>query len=216
VGPVDMGHLTYDPFCKKKKGADHYIVAIDFDDDFIWINDPEGYVVVPLRWVDFLRSWEARRIDYKKGSYTQRLFGRKVQSLPEGAIFRNVLGNATSVVDGKEMSSEALFGEEAIRCFARDLAAKGISVFELTFTFPTSNQRCYDSAIFLGQVPFTNDALKKAARIRMNQAKLFGKCRLLGAKKSMRGLLQTLDQIADLDLLYTEQLKVGAKEFRQT
>ena len=44
IGPVDMSYLTYDPFCKKKKGADHYIVGVDCDNNFIWINDPEGYV----------------------------------------------------------------------------------------------------------------------------------------------------------------------------
>jgi hypothetical protein len=77
LGPFDMGYLTYDPFCKRKKGADHYVVAVDSDDDSIWINDPEGFVEVPVPWRDFAKSWEAKAIQYKKGPYTQRLLGEK-------------------------------------------------------------------------------------------------------------------------------------------
>ena len=35
IGPVDMSYLTYDPFCKKKKGANHYIARV-----FIIRKDP--------------------------------------------------------------------------------------------------------------------------------------------------------------------------------
>lgn len=216
IGPVDMSYLTYDPFCKKKRGADHYIVAVDFNNEFVWVNDPEGYVEVPIPWEDFLKSWEARRIYYKKGTYSQRFFGEKTQSLPEKVVFRTILQKIVSIIENRELPEEALFGEEAIRCFAGDLLRKGVSVLELTFTFPISNQRCYDSAIFLAQDQFTNNTLKKAAKTRMKQARLFGKCRLLANKQDMQGLSQTLNQIADLDDLYMKELTKGVKEFRKT
>jgi len=216
VGPVDMGYLTYDPFRRKKKGADHYIVAVDFDDDFIWINDPEGYVEVPIPWKDFVKSWEAKCIYYKKGPYTQRLLGEKTQSLPEEVVFRSVLQKVVSTIENRELPDEVLFGEDAIRCFANDLVQKGVSILVLTFTLPISNQRCYDSAMFLMQEPFTNNALKKAARTRVKQARLFGKCRLLATKQNRQGIFQTLNQIANLDALYRRELTEVEKEFQNT
>jgi hypothetical protein len=216
LGPVDMGYLTYDPFCRRKKGADHYVVAVDLYDDSIWINDPEGYVEVPIPWKDFAKSWEAKAIQYKKGPYTQRLLGEKTQSLAGEVLFRSVLQKVVSTVENREFPDGALFGEEAIRCFADDLVQKGVSILALTFTLPVSNQRCYDSAMFLMQEPFTNNTLRKAARTRLEQARLFGKCRLLGAKKDRQGMLQTLNQIADLDALYSRELSEGAKEFQDT
>jgi hypothetical protein len=214
LGPVDMGYLTYDPFCRRKKGADHYVVAVDFDDDFIRINDPEGFVEVPIPWKDFAKSWEAKAIPYKKGPYTQRLLGEKTRSLPGKVVFRSVLQKVVSTIENRELPDGALSGEDAIRRFADDLLQKGISIFALTFTLPVSNQRCYDSAMFLMQEPFTNNALKKAARTRVEQARLFGKCRLLAAKRDRQGTLQTLNQIADLDALYRRELSQGAKDFR--
>jgi hypothetical protein len=89
-------------------------------------------------------------------------------------------------------------------------------VLDLTFTLPISNQRCYDSAIFLIQEPFTDGALKNAAKTRMRQARLFGKCRLLANKQDVRGLTETLNQIAELDGLYMKELTRGVKEFRKT
>jgi hypothetical protein len=216
LGPVDMGYLSYDPFCRRKKGADHYVVAVDFEDDSVWINDPEGYVNVPIPRKDFAKSWEAKAIDYRKGPYTQRLLGQKTRSPPAELVFRSVLQKVVSTIENRELPEGALSGEDAIRCFAEDLLQKGVSMLALMFTLPVSNQRCYDSAMFLVQEPFTNNALKKAARTRLEQARLFGKCRLLAAKQDRQGTLQTLNQIADLDAQYTRELTEGAKELQST
>jgi len=215
IGPVDMSYLTYDPFCKKKKGADHYIVAVDFDNDFIWINDPEGYIEVPLSWRDFLKAWEAKRIYYKKASYTQRLLGEKVAELTEEEIFKSVLEKVSRIFEGENIPPGALYGEEAIRSFADDLTKKGVSMLELTFTLPVCNQRCYDSSIFLAQESFTNKALKEASKVRMRQARLFGKCRLFAAKKDTDALCSTLKRIADLDISYGKMLIEGVSALRR-
>jgi hypothetical protein len=211
VGPVDMNYLTYDPFCKKKKGADHYIVAVDFDNDFIWINDPEGYIEVPLSWRDFLKAWEAKRIHYKKTSYTQRLLGKKVAKLTEKEIFKSVLEKVSPIIEGRNVPPGALYGEEAIRSFADDLTKKGISMLELTFTLPVCNQRCYDSSTFLMQENLTNKALKEASKIRMQQAQLFGECRLFAAKRDAEALYSTLNRIAALDVSYVKMFIEGVK-----
>ncbi len=152
IGLVDMSYLTYDPFCKKKKGADHYIVGVDCDDNFIWINDPEGYIEVPLPWQDFLEAWYAKRIYYKKGSYTQRVLKEKIKEPTDKEIFKSVFLKAAETAKGGHIPSGAIYGEKAIRTFADDLKNKGkISMLLLTFILPVCNQRCYDSAVFLVQ-----------------------------------------------------------------
>jgi|Deesub1362A_J573_1020465.scaffolds.fasta_scaffold22897_1 hypothetical protein len=217
IGPVDMGYLTYDPFCRKKRGADHYIVAVDWDDEFVWVNDPEGYIMVPIPWHDFLKAWKASRISYKRGSYTERVLGRKVRNLTEREIFNTLLKSVSdTITQGKSLSPdyEVLTGSEAIKLFADDLEKRGISMLELTFIFPVCNQRCYDSAIFLTNESFSNKILLKASEIRMREAHMFGKCRLLAAKKNMNALHDTLYKIAVLDSQYTEMLIEGVRELK--
>lgn len=212
IGPIDMGYLTYDPFCKKKTGADHYIVGIDFDDDFVWINDHEGFIEVPLPWEDFLEAWKAKRIYYKKGSYTQRTIGKKIKELSDDEIFKSVLQKAISIIKGEHIAPEAIYGEKAIRTFADDLRKKGrVPVLALTFILPVCNQRCYDSAMFLAQEEFTNKALREASRLRMEQMRLFGKCRLFANKKDVNAIHMTLNRIADIDISYTKTLIEGTK-----
>jgi hypothetical protein len=212
IGPVDMGYLTYDPFCKKKTGADHYVAGVDFDGDFVWINDHEGFVEVPLPWKDFLKAWKAERIHYKRGAYTQRALGKKTKELPDGEIFKSVLQKALSIVKGEHTQPEAIYGEKAIRTFADDLKKNGrVPVLTLTFVLPVCNQRCYDSAMFLAQEEFTNEALREASRLRMAQMRLFSKCRLFGNKKDIDAVHVTLHRIADIDMQYTKMLIKGTE-----
>jgi len=213
IGPIDMSYLTYDPFCKKKKGADHYVVAIDFDDDFVWINDHEGFVEVPLPWEDFLEAWKAKRIRYKKGPYTQRTIGKKIKKLLDQEVFKSVLQKAVSVVEGEHIPPDAIYGEKAIRSFANDLKEKVKipAMLLLTFILPVCNQRCYDSAMFLAQEELTNEALREASRLRMTQMRLFAKCRLLANKKDIDAIRTTLYSIADVDVTYTKMLIKGTE-----
>ena len=212
IGPVDMSYLTYDPFCKKKKGADHYIVGVDCDNNFIWINDPEGYVEVPLPWQDFLEAWYGKRIYYKKGSYTQRVLKEKIKESPDEEIFKSVLLKAAETAKGEHIPLGAIYGEKAIRTFADDLKNKGkVSMLLLTFILPVCNQRCYDSAVFLAQENLTNEVLSEASKLRMLQAKLFGECRLFANLKNMDALHSTLNRIADIDVSYTKKLIEGAE-----
>ena len=61
IGPVDMGFLVYDPFCKFKLGADHYLIALEATENHMIVNDPEGYVQVPIPIKNFLDAWKVKQ-----------------------------------------------------------------------------------------------------------------------------------------------------------
>jgi hypothetical protein len=91
IGPVDMGFLVYDPYCKFKKGADHYVIALGIDEDHIILNDPDGYLQVPLPISNFLKAWKAEAIAYKKGPYSLWLVKEKLGTPPVEKLYKDTL-----------------------------------------------------------------------------------------------------------------------------
>jgi hypothetical protein len=65
--------------------------------------------------------------------------------------------------------------------------------------------------MFLAQEEFTNEASREASRLRIEQMRLFGKCRLFANKKDMNAIYVTLNRIADIDISYTKKLIEGTK-----
>lgn len=66
-----MGHLRHQPGRTGPVGADHYLVAIEMDDESILMHDPEGFPYVRLPIDIFLQSWQTTTLDYGT-SFTMR------------------------------------------------------------------------------------------------------------------------------------------------
>jgi hypothetical protein len=87
VGPVEMGHLRYQPGMTGPVGADHYVIVLDVQDDSVILHDPEGYPYSSLPLEHFLAAWRAESLSY--GSpFTMRTGFRQLRDVPELEIVR--------------------------------------------------------------------------------------------------------------------------------
>lgn len=143
IGPIDMGFLVYDPYCKFKKGADHYVTALGIDEDYIILNDPDGYLQVPLPISNFLKAWKAKAISYKRGPYSLWLVKEKLGTPPVEKLYKDtlVLGLQNLKEKGRKYSIEgsSLYtGPLAIKKLAEDIKRYKLRRwlrFYATFTF---------------------------------------------------------------------------------
>nr|MDO8100409.1 BtrH N-terminal domain-containing protein [Candidatus Njordarchaeota archaeon] len=91
LGPLDMGFLVYDPYCRSKRGGDHYVVALGIEEDHVIVHDPDGYPCVPIPIRDLSNSWRAEAIGYKKGSYSMWMIKKRIEIPPTETVYRTTL-----------------------------------------------------------------------------------------------------------------------------
>jgi len=217
IGPVDMGFLVYDPYCKFKKGADHYLVALEMEKDHVIVNDPDGYLHVPIPTEDFVKAWGAEAIRYKRGSYTLWLINEKLGTPQAERLYKDalVLGLQNLKEKGRSFLKEnAAFytGSTAIKKLAENIKryrSRRWLKFYATFTFRVSAQRCFDSATFIREAPFQNDYLRKVSETRMKQASLYGKCQLEASKLRFSKVAKTLEELSLLEDTFEAELEKG-------
>lgn len=215
IGPVDMGFLTYDPYHKFKQGSDHYVVALEVKSNDILVNDPDGYVHVPIPIPDFLEAWKAEAIAYKEGSYSMWIVKEKLGEESEKELYAKTLSLGLQNLREKEMSRGdfvILTGPEALRRLAMDIrrnrSHRWIKFYSLS-TFRVSAQRCFDSSLFIQEAPFQNEDLLKASEIRMKQSQLYGQAQLYAATKRFGKCSQKILMLSELEKMFIEKLEAG-------
>ncbi|MGI5171349.1 hypothetical protein ACQEU3_44065 [Spirillospora sp. CA-253888] len=72
AGPLEMGHLRYQPGMTGPIGADHYVIVLGIHDGHVISHDPQGYPFASLPSAEFAKAWEADTIDYGE-PYTMRM-----------------------------------------------------------------------------------------------------------------------------------------------
>jgi len=216
IGPVDMSFLIYDPYCKFKKAGDHYLVALKMEEDHVIVNDPDGYLHVPIPITDFVKAWEAEAINYKKGSYSLWLIKEKQGKPQTERLYRDtlVLGLQNLKEKSRRLSENTTFytGPTAIKKLAENIKryrSRRWLRFYATFTFRVSAQRCFDSATFIKEAPFKNNYLLKVSETRMKQACLYGKCQLEASQLKFSGVAKTLEEISLLEDEFEKELEEG-------
>jgi len=224
VGPLDMGFLVYDPYCKFKKASDHYLVALKMKEDHVVVNDPDGYLHVPIPIRDFVEAWEAEAIQYKKGSYSLWLIKEKQGTPQIERLYRDTL--VLGLQNLKEKSRRFLekdnafyTGPVAIEKLAGNIKryrSRRWLRFYATFTFRVSAQRCFDSSTFIKEAPFQNDYLLKAPKTRMEQACLYGKCQLEASQLKFSKVANILEEISQLEDKFETELEKGLSEIIRT
>ena len=70
VGPLDMGHLNYNPNSINQSGVDHFVSVTNLENDYIYLHDPAGYPYMKMRFEEFVKDWRAEDVDYKRGSFS--------------------------------------------------------------------------------------------------------------------------------------------------
>ena len=88
LGPLDMGYLTYNPNHIHLYGVDHFVSVYDLDDDFIYFHDPAGFACMKMSFSEFSKAWEAKNIDYKRGSFSMWGNFKKIKSPTSKEIYQ--------------------------------------------------------------------------------------------------------------------------------
>ena len=219
LGPVDMGYLSYSPFRRFQAGSDHYLVLTDFDDGVPIVNDPDGFLQVPLPMEDLLVAWRAERIGYREGPHSTWIIKDRERKPSREELYRETLQlglHNLQLSEGRDLGKEIMYqGAGAIERLAEDIRRYRSSRwlgFYATFSFRVSAQRCFDSARFIAEAPFANEYLEKASEVRMGQARLYGWAQWQAATKKFGTVAKTLGEIAEKEKEFARCLAEGLRE----
>ncbi|TCP54959.1 hypothetical protein EV191_102170 [Tamaricihabitans halophyticus] len=199
VGPLEMGHLRYQPSMTGPIGADHYAVVLAMEADWLIIHDPQGYPYARLPVPDFLRAWQADTVDYGE-QYTMRTDVQVRASIPPSVAVRTAL----SWVNPAERTAPAgtLANAEAALALADRLEHRPDDEIRenlVHFAIRVGTRRLADAAFWLAQAD-----LPTAAAVTREQARLVGALQyplatedVLGAAGILRELAPTYQRLRE-------------------
>lgn len=205
VGPIEMGHLRYQPGMTGPIAADHYLIALGIECDHLTVHDPQGYPYARLPLPDFMDAWRADTLTYGR-PYTTRTHFTQVARVGVDAAVTAALPRAVAWLDadpGHPMPAGSLANGAAALALADLLAAGDNDVREhlVHFAIRVGARRLTDAATCLHRAGFID-----AAATMDGQARLVGSLQqsvVTGdtstAVRTLRTLAPTYDNLrADL------------------
>lgn len=192
VGPLDMGHLNYNPNSINQSGVDHFVSVTNLENDYIYLHDPAGYPYIKMRFEEFVKAWRAEDVDYKRGSFSMwgNLYRTKTPTAKE--IFHCV-----SIV----MKTRYEQGDtKVIEYYANAIKTNGLNQQQQKihhyFSFRLASARNLYMSEFLKEFDLPRAEIKEKLAIS------FGQAHLDSMKKEYTNLANTLMDIAKLDELF--------------
>ncbi|RYP09463.1 hypothetical protein DL765_008413 [Monosporascus sp. GIB2] len=174
VGPVEMGHLRYQPGKEGPIGADHYVVVLRIYDEQVELHDPQGYPYASLPLGDFVTAWKAETVDYG-APFTMRTDFQRVQEVSEEEIIKRSIPAAAhwlSMSGAHDVQAGTVGNHEAAKTLA-DMIEAGCTAdlrdHLIHFAVRVGARRAADAASCLSRIGYDS-----AARIMSNQARLIG------------------------------------------
>ena len=198
IGPVDMGHMTYNPV--RAAGADHFVLVYGAEGDEFLIHDPAGYPHVRLVASSLLEAWQAEAIGYKAKA-CQYWHAPQKSSRPDEeqvriavwSFFREMYAKIASLKEG----GSPLLGAEAIVHIADSLAAGSLAEpaekFLTGFQLPLAAKRASDYATFFAP------SYSEFAECKFELAASFGKAHSRLASGNKVAASKALKRIAALE-----------------
>lgn len=200
LGPFDMGYLTYHPNHPYLGGSDHYVLALDFNEDGILLHDPAGFPFVWLPFDQLELAWRAETITWSAGSFRSWVSPTRVSKPTSDEIYEHAIQwFGTSYLNQNDFAvkENRLVGKEAIRFKAAQIRDGNLSNDEIGhyihFAFPLGARRAHDFSIFF------KDRNEQLASLKNKQAQLFGKCQTFAMAKRWHEVAQTLELLADTE-----------------
>ena len=194
LGPLDMGHLTYNPNHTILYGVDHFVTVYDIDNQYLYLHDPAGFACMKVAFNDILEAWKAEAIDYKRGAYSMWGNFKKVKSPSQTEIYQET---------ARIMKNRYLNGQNGVlECYAKSVAENGLNTEQKQlhqyFSFKLAAVRnLYLSKFLKGHDP-------EGAGLKEKLATLFGQAHLSCLKEDYQELAHLLYQIAELDGLFKD------------
>ena len=186
LGPFDFGKIVYNPEHINSGGSDHYVLAYDADEIYIYINDPWGFPCVPMTYSDLQEAWKAEAVEYKRGYYRYWYNPRRVKTPGEDELFSNATATYKYIYKDSQAAIRqqgSLTGPEAIRTFSKQIRQQIVDVrvieFLTGFSFPVSARRALDYASFF------DGHLNELSELKNEQASHFGFAQNFAMKKEV-------------------------------
>ena len=189
LGPLDMGHLSYNPNHTILYGVDHFVTVYDIDDQYLYLHDPAGFACMKVAFNDILEAWKAEAIDYKRGAYSMWGNFKKVKSPSQTQIYQET---------ARIMRSRYLDGQSnVLECYAKAVAENGLNTEQKQLHQYFSFKLAAVRNLYLSK--FLKDHDPEGARLKEELASLFGQAHLSCLKEDYQELAHLLYQIAEVD-----------------
>lgn len=189
LGPLDMGHLTYNPNHTILYGVDHFVTVYAHDGQYLYLHDPAGFACMKVAFKDILEAWKAEAIDYKRGSYSMWGNFKKVKSPSQTEIYQET---------ARIMKNRYLNGQNGVlECYAKAVAENGLNTEQRQLHQYFSFKLAAVRNLYLSK--FLKDHDPKGARFKEELATLFGQAHLSCLKEDYQELAHLLYQIAEVD-----------------
>ena len=189
LGPLDMGHLTYNPNHTILYGVDHFVTVYDIDDQYLHLHDPAGFACMKVAFKDILEAWKAEAIDYKRGAYSMWGNFKKVKSPSQSEIYQET---------ARIMKNRYLNGQNGVlECYAKAVAENGLNTEQKQLHQYFSFKLAAVRNLYLSK--FLKDHDPEGARLKEELATLFGQAHLSCLKEDYQELAHLLYQIAEVD-----------------
>ena len=194
LGPLDMGHLTYNPNHTILYGVDHFVTVYDIDDRYLYLHDPDGFACMKVAFNDILEAWKAEAIDYKRGAYSMWGNFKKVKSPSQTEIYQET---------AKIIKTLYLNGQSGVlECYAKAVAENGLNTEQKQLHQYFSFKLAAVRSLYLSK--FLKDHDPEGARLKEELASLFGQAHLSCLKEDYQELSNLLYQIAEVDGLFKD------------
>ena len=194
LGPLDMGHLTYNPNHTILYGVDHFVTVYALDGQYLYLHDPAGFACMKVTFNDILEAWKAEGIDYKRGAYSMWGNFKKVKSPSQSEIYQET---------ARIMKNRYLNGQNGVlECYAKSVAENGLNTEQKQLHQYFSFKLAAVRNLYLSK--FLKDHDPEGARLKEELATLFGQAHLSCLKEDYQELSHLLYQIAEVDSLFKD------------
>lgn len=189
LGPLDMGHLIYNPNHTILYGVDHFVTVYALDSQYLYLHDPAGFSCIKVAFNDILEAWKAEAIDYKRGAYSMWGNFKKVKSPSQSEIYQET---------ARIMKNRYLNGQNGVlECYAKSVAENGLNTEQKQLHQYFSFKLAAVRNLYLSK--FLKDHDPEGARLKEELATLFGQAHLSCLKEDYQELSRLLCQIAEVD-----------------
>lgn len=189
LGPLDMGHLTYNPNHTILYGVDHFVTVYGIDNQYLYLHDPAGFASMKVAFVDLLEAWKAEAIDYKRGAYSMWGNFKRLKTPSQTEIYQET---------AKIIKSRYLNGQNGVlKCYAKAVAENGLNTEQKQLHQYFSFKLAAVRNLYLSKFLKNHDP--EGARFKEELASLFGQAHLSCLKEDYQELSHLLYQIAEVD-----------------
>ncbi|KAL2864671.1 NlpC/p60-like transpeptidase [Aspergillus lucknowensis] len=211
AGPLDMGHLSYNPEHNSLKGADHFVVVLEVDDSngMILLHDPAGYPAVLLPLTQFVEAWHGQGVEYIDRPFVFRSHFHRIENVPRAEMVARTIRTLREQAGNYAHRPDSFGGAHALRLTIEAVEAGSPSVVNdlAPFTLPLAARRYLDARDFLNEA-----GLAEAAEVMEQQAILAGRAQYPAVHRRWNDVIAILRKLVELEDELTEALKAGLPE----